>query len=241
MGKREKMNNRLLGLLLGSMLVMQLAGCVEAPPLAHTGKPTIKNVAVISIAVDADAELGMGTKTKPVRQLVASTLDSVVKTTEAKLSGIFHVTRISGFIDNPNYQNLAAEKETAFLLPEISGKRMIVFSAEADDVKDGLLSREVAIKLCYDLKVDAVALVYSDWTTQRVHIVSRERKAYVESTVTVWDSNGEMVFKKRVGVMGENTLGVAGFGVKSGSLKEWSTAYGKSLDDVVDELKKLAK
>ncbi len=241
MGKRKKMNNRLLGLLLCSMLAMQLAGCVEAPPLAHPGKPPIKNVAVVSIAVEADTELGMNAKTKPARQLVASTLDGVVKTTEMKLSGIMHVTRIAGFVDTPNYQHLAGEKESSFLLPEVNGKRMVVFSAQEDDVKDGLLSREVAIKLCYDLKVDAVALVYSDWTTQRVHIVSRERKAYVESTVTVWDNNGEMVFKKRVGVMGENMLGAAGVGVKSGSLKEWSTAYSKSLDDVIDELRKLTR
>lgn len=239
------MKNRLLGLLLCSAVVVYLAGCVKSAEIKKPSAP-LRSVAVISIAVNATRAIEWSVRNQSVQELVDGTLAGMIKETEKKLAGIVHVSKISGFVDDPVYRNAgvkstALKKDEAYITPHVSGKHMVLFSDKDDDVENGELKPEVARKLCAELKVDAVVLIYSEWTRKVGHFVPLT-KGNVENVVTVWDRRGERVFKKSAEVMGENTIGAMGLmAVNSDTIKEWSMAYGKSLDEIFTELKTLTR
>jgi hypothetical protein len=235
------MKKNFLGLLFLAILTTQIAGCGSA-----SKKPSapIKKVAVVSITISA-AHLMASIRTESVQKLLATTSDNLVRVTEAKLAGIMKVSKVAGFIDNPGYRNagvkaVAAKGDLDFMTPKVNGKAMVMFSKEDDDVVDGVLTPEVAKKLCAELKVDGVILIYSEWSGSMGHFVPL-MKADTANIVTMWDKRGEQVFNKRVDVGGENTLGAVGaMVVNAGTIKEWSTAYGKSLDEIFQEMKQLS-
>lgn len=235
------MKKNVLGLLFLSIFAMQIAGCGSSPK-----KPSapIKKVAVVSLTIDA-AHLRASVRDDSIQNLLATTSDNLVRVTETKLAGIMKVSRIAEFIDKPGYRNagvkaVAVKGDTDFMNPKVNGKSMVMFSKDDDDVVDGVLTHETAKKLCAELNVDGVVLIYSEWSGTMGHFVPL-MKADTANIVTMWDKRGELVFNKRVDIAGENTLGGVGvMTVNAGTIKEWSTAYGKSLDEIFREMKRLS-
>lgn len=235
------MASKSFNLFLGSILVVLLAGCVTA---AATKKPSapINKVALVSLSVSNWRGMVSGTAgDAKAEELINSTLSGLVASTESKLSGFMHVTRISSFIGNAGYRNLGVKNELGLMLPKVNGTPIQLFSKSNDDVIAANLTPEVAKKLCADLHVDAVVVVYSEWAAAQGHFVPT-RKALAKNVVTVWERNGNLVFSKRVDEMGDDVIGGPYVTVVNvGTIKQWSLAYNKSFDQIAQEMKTTLK
>jgi len=236
------MGNKSIGLFLGFVFAALLAGCVTATATKKPSAP-INKVALVSFSVANWNDMVSGTAgNAKAQELINSTLSGLVNATEQKLSGFVRVTKASGFIGNPGYRNLGVKNELGLMLPKINGTPIVVFSKSNDDVIAATLTPAVAKKLCAELQVDAVVVVYSEWAAAQGHFVPT-RKALAKDVVTVWDKHGDLVFKKRVDETGDDVIG-GPFGpivVNEGTIKQWSLAYNKAFDQIALEMKTALK
>jgi hypothetical protein len=236
------MGNKSVGLFLGLALVALLAGCVTA---AATVKPSapINKVALVSFSVANWGDMVSGTAgNAKATELINSTLAGLATTTESKLSGFMHVTRASGFINHAGYRSLGVKNELGLMLPKVNGVPYPVFSKSNDDVIAAKLTPEQAKKLCADLQVDAVVVVYSEWAWAMGHFVPTKR-ALAKDVVAVWDRSGNLVFFKRVDETGDGVIG-GPYGpvvVNDGTIKQWGGAYLKAFDQIALEMKTTLK
>jgi hypothetical protein len=236
------MGNKSVGLFLGLVLVALLAGCVTA---AATVKPKapINKVALVSFSVANWGDMVSGTAgNAKAEDLINSTLAGLVAPTENKLSGFLRVTRASAFIGNAGYRSLGVKNELGLMIPKVNGMPFAVFSKSNDDVIAANLTPAVAKKLCAELQVDAVVVVYSEWAYAMGHFVPTKR-ALAKDVVSVWDRSGNLVFHKRVDETGEGVLG-GPYGpivVNEGTIKQWGGAYNKAFEQIAAEMKTTLK
>ena len=175
-------------------------------------------------------------------ELINSTLADLLTQTESKLSGIMRVTQVSSFVKNPAYRNLASKSTHDVQIPKASGTPLVIFANDNDELIAAKVSPEVAKKLCADLKVDAVVVIYSEWA-QAVGRFVPTRRALAKNVVSVWDNNGNLVFFKRVDEQGEGVLG-GPYGpivVNDETIKQWGGAYITGLEQIVQEMKTTLK
>jgi hypothetical protein len=235
------MANKSFGLFLSIAFFALLAGCVTA---AATKKPSapINKVALVSLSVSNWHGMVSGTAgDAKAEELINSTLAGLVTSTESKLSGFFRVTKASGFIGNAGYRSHGVKNELGLMLPKVSGMSFPVFSKSNDDVIAANLTPEVAKKLCAELQVDAVVVVYSEWATAQGQFVPVS-KALAKNVVTVWDRSGNLVFNQRVDEMGDAVIGGPYVTVVNvGTIKQWSLAYNKSFDQIAQQMKTTLK
>lgn len=235
------MGNKLVGLFLGLVLVAILAGCVTAAP---TVKPSaqINKVALVSLSVSNWRGMVSGTAgDAKAEELINSTLSGLVTSTESKLSGFMHVNKISSFIGNAGYRSMNVKSEVSLMMPKVNGTPVVNFSRSEADVIAANLTPEAARKLCAELHVDAVVVVYSEWAAAQGHFVPT-RKALAKNVVTVWDRGGNLVFNKRIDEMGDAVIGGPYVTVVNvGTIKQWSVAYNKSFDQIAQEMKTALK
>ncbi len=235
------MLKRSSGLLLGLIFITLSAGCVKSADIKKPSAP-IKHVALVSLTVANWHGMVTGTSgsSGKAAELINSGLSSLVDETETKLSGVMRVTKVSSFVGSAGYRALAVKNDLEILVPKVGGQSLAVFVNNNDDLIAAKLPSEVAKKLCATLKVDAVVVIYSEWAFAQGHFVPT-RKALAKDVVTVWDRNGNMVFKKRVDETGDAVIG-GPFGpivVNEGTIKQWSLAYHKAIDKIIPELKSL--
>lgn len=235
------MGNKTIAILLSLAAAAVLAGCVTA---AATKKPSapINKVALVSLSVSNWRGMVSGTAgDAKAEELINSTLFGLVVFTENKLSSFVHVTRLSGFIGNAGYRNLGVKNEQGLMLPKVNGMHVELFSASNDDVIAANLKPEVAQKLCADLHVDAVVVVYSEWAAAQGHFVPT-RRALAKNVVSVWDRDGNQIFNKRIDETGDAVIGGPYVTVVNvGTIKQWSLAYNKSFDLIAKEMKATLK
>ncbi len=236
------MGNKSFDSFLGLILVALLAGCVTAAPTKKPSAP-INKVAVVSFSVSNWRGMASGTAgDAKAAELINSTLGGLVTATENKLSGFMRVTRASSFIGNAGYRSLGVKNELGLMLPRVNGMSFALFSSNNDDVIAASLPPEVARKLCAELQVDAVVVVYSEWAAAMGHFVPTQR-ALAKDVVSVWDRKGNLVFNKRVDETGEGVLGgpYSPIVVNEGTIKQWSGAYIKAFDQIAQEMKTTLK
>ena len=235
------MGNKTSGLFLGSILVALLAGCVTAAPTTKPSAP-INKVALVSFSVSNWRGMVSGTAgDAKAEELINSTLSGLVTSTESKLAGFMRVNRVSSFVGNAGYRNLGVKNELGLMIPKVNGTSIPLFSRTEDDVIAARLTPEVARKLCADLQVDAVVVVYSEWAAAQGHFVPT-RKALAKNVVSVWDRSGNLVFNKRVDETGDAVIGGPYVTVVNvGTIKQWSIAYNKSFDQIAQEMKTTLK
>jgi hypothetical protein len=235
------MGNKSAGLFLGLVLVAVLAGCVTA---AATKKPEapINKVALVSLSVSNWRGMVSGTAGDArAEQLINGTLAGLVVVTETKLSSFVHVNKLSGFIGHAGYRSLGVKNELGLMVPKLNGMPVEVFSKSNDDVIAAKLDSDVARKLCADLHVDAVVVVYSEWAVAQGHFVPT-RRALAKDVVSVWDRNGDLIFNKRVDEMSDAVVGGPYVTVVNvGTIKHWAEAYNKGFDQIAEALKTTLK
>jgi hypothetical protein len=175
-------------------------------------------------------------------KLINSTLAGLLTSTENKLSRVKRINKMANFVGNPGYRSLNVKSEIDLLLPKMNGKPVVNFSRTEGDVIAANLSPAVAKKLCADLQVDAVVVVFSEWAWTQGRFVPTKR-ALAKDVVTVWDRNGNQVFYKRVDETGSGVLGgpYSPIVVNEGTIKQWGEAYLKALDQILVEMKTTLK
>ena len=237
------MSNKSAGLFLRLVLVALLGGCVTAAPPVKKPAAPISKMALVSFSVRNWGDMVSGTAGNArATELINSTLAGLLTTTENKLAGVKRLNRMSGFINNAGYRSMIVKSDIALMLPKVNGTPVANFSRSEDDVVAAKLPPEVAKKLCATLQVDAVVVVYSEWAWAMGHFVPTKR-ALAKDVVTVWDRSGNQIFFKRVDETGEGVLG-GPYGpivVNEGTIKQWSGAYLKALDQIIAEMKTTLK
>lgn len=237
------MGNKSVGLLLAVVVSALLAGCVTAAAKKPTASVPIHKMALATFTVRNWGDMVSGTAgNAKATELINSTLAGLLVTTENKLSGVKPLTKMAGFVGNAGYRSMNVKSEIDLMLPRVHGIPVANFSRSEDDVVAANLTPEVAKKLCAELQVDAVVVVYSEWAWAVGHFVPTKR-ALAKDVVSVWDRNGNQVFSSRVDETGEGVLG-GPYGpvvVNESTIKQWGGAYLKALDQIVAEMKTTLK
>ncbi len=227
--------------LLGVVFVALIAGCVKTQAVKAPAAP-INKVALVSLSVSnwGGTVTGTSGSNAAAGRLIDSTLSSLLSDTEGKLSGIMHVTRVSSFIGSGAYRGMASKDALGTFSPKVNGVPMPIFAKDNGQLIAAGLPPEVAKKLCADLKVDGVVVVYSEWSYSQGHFVPTKR-ALAKNVVSVWDRGGNLVFNKRVDTDGAGVLGgpYAPIVVNEGTISQWAGAYKKGLEQIIAEMKNL--
>lgn len=236
------MSNRTTGLVMGLLFVTLLAGCKSV----EVKKPSapINKVALVSLSVTNWKGSATGTAGTVDRaaSLIDSTMTELLVETEKKLSGFMQVNKVSGFVANPAYRSLNVKNDLGAMVPKVSGTPMAVFTNDNSELIGATLKPDVAKKLCTNLKVDAVVVVYSEWSFAQGGFVPL-RRALAKNVVSVWDRSGNLVFNKRVDETGTGVLG-GPYGpivVNEGTIKQWGGAYTLGFNKIADEMKTTLK
>ncbi len=237
------MDNKRIRILVGVLLAGLLTSCVKTAEVKKPAAP-INHVALVSLSVSNWGGTATGTAgtTDRAAKLIDSTMDGLVSETETKLSSFMKVTRVSTFVGNPSYSSMNVKNDLGAMVPKINGKPMAVFAKNNDELITSALSPEVARKLCANLKVDAVVVVYSEWSYRQGGFVPLKR-ALAKNVVSVWDRSGNLVFNKRDDETGEGVLGgpYSPIVVNEGTIKQWGGAYTLGFNKITDEMKTALK
>ena len=236
------LGNKTFKLFLCSIFALVLAGCVTAAATVKKPGAPIHKMALVSLSVSNWMGMVSGTAGDArAAELISSTFAGLLASTEHKLSGVAHITRLASFIDNPAYRGLGVKSDVPLMFPKVNGVPVVNFSRSENDVISASLTPETARKLCATLQVDAVVVVYSEWAVAQGHFVPT-RRALAKNVVSVWDRSGNQVFNKRVDEMSEAVIGGPYVTVTNvGTIKNWAEAYNKSFDKIVAEMKTVLK
>jgi hypothetical protein len=230
------------GLLLGSILIVLTAGCVTAEAVKKPSVP-INKIALVSLSVTNWGGIVSGTGgDAKATELIDRTLSDMVAYAENRLSGYLRVSKASGFVGSAAYRNLGVRNELDLLLPKQNGQPFALFSKDNEDVIAARLAPGVARKLCAELHVDAVVVVYSEWAVTMGKTVKAQR-AQARVVVSVWDSNGNMVFTKRAERTGTGILGAPYSPVVANefTIGQWNSAYVRAFDQIAAQMKAVLK
>lgn len=236
------MSKRTTSLVLGLLLVTLLGGCKSV----EVKKPSapINKVALVSLSVTnwRGSATGTAGTVDRANKLIDSTMAGLLAETEKKLSGFMQVSKASGFVANPTYRNLNIKNDLGAMVPKVNGTPMAVFTNDNGELIAAALKPDVAKKLCSNLKVDAVVVVYSEWSFAQGGFVPL-RRALAKNVVSVWDRSGNLVFNKRVDETGTGVLGgpYSPIVVNEGTIKQWGGAYTLGFNQIADEMKTTLK
>lgn len=236
------MGRKSAGLFAGLVLVALLAGCVTAAAVKKPSVP-INKIALATFTVRNWEGVVSGTAGNARgNELISNMLSGLLTSTENKIAGVKHLTRMSGFINNPTYRSFNVKSDITLMQPKMGGTPVVNFSRSEADVIAANLAPETAKKLCATLQVDAVVVVYSEWAVAMGKFVPMQR-ALAKDVVTVWDRNGNLIFSKRIDETGSGVLGgpYSPVVVNEGTIKQWSEAYNNALDQIVVEMKATLK
>jgi len=219
------------------MLVLVIAFVAGSTAQSGEGS-SIKKVAIVSFTVsDVAGSVRSGSVgSTSVPTLIKNTVNGMLNDAEKKLGKKWAVTKVSGFIDNAVYRKAGVPKTLSVFVPKVNGRDMPVFTEVSKEIKGGQLDPQKAKQLCKALNVDAVILIFSEWSAKTGSFVPTT-KAITKNVFTVWDKNGEQVIKKRVDTVGKKTLGAGGIkAVNKETIGEWHESYKVSLDKIISSL-----
>ncbi len=219
-------------------LILSLCGCLASS--AKLGdNPEVKKVAVISLAVsDWGGSIKMGAVGgEKVDKLIRDSLNDMLTYTEQQLATRWEVKKTASFVKSSGYRQQGVERQLlSVLVPSPGGQPMTIFTNVSKEIKTGIIDPAKAKALCTALQVDAVVLVFSEWTTKTGGVVPTT-KAVSKNILSVWDKNGQKLVTKRVDMMGTRTLGAMNVkAVNQETISEWSDTYKKSVARILQEI-----
>lgn len=226
-------------IVLATRCLMVIAACFVLGSSAEAGDTSgIKKVAIVSFTVsDVAGSVRAGSVgSTPVAKLMNDKVNDMLADAEKKLGRKWSVVKASSFIDNAGYRNAGVERTLTVFVPRLNGKDMQVFTQVSKEIKSGKLDPGKAKQLCQALQVDAVVLIFSEWSAKTGGFVPTT-KAITKNIVTVWNSKGDMVTKERVDMVGKKTLGVSGMkAVNEQTIGEWTDSFSRAMDKIVGSL-----
>lgn len=230
-----KRNYAVRGVLCFVVFAVGVALC--SPAMAGNASG-IKKVAIVSFTVsDVAGSVRAGSVgSTPVAKLMDDKVNDMLVDAEKKLGRKWTVAAAAGFIDNAAYRNAGVERTLTVFVPRLKGRDMPVFTQVSKEIKSGKLDPEKAKQLCKALQVDAVVLIFSEWSAKTGGFVPTT-KALTKNVLTIWNSNGDMVIKERVDMVGKKTLGVSGMkAVNEQTIGEWSDSFSRAMDKIIESI-----
>lgn len=219
-------------------LVLTVAGFVSGSTASSAEGSSIKKIAIVSFTVsDVAGSVRAGSiGSTPVAQLIKGTVTKMLDDAEKKLGHKWKVTKVSSFISAAGYRKPSVEKTLTVFVPRVNGKEMPVFTQVSKEIKGGVIDSQKAKDLCRALNVDAIVLIFSEWSAKTGGFVPTT-KALTKNILTIWDSQGNQVTKKRVDMVGRKTLGVSGMkAVNDKTIGEWHDSFNRSMDKILSSL-----
>jgi hypothetical protein len=220
------------------ILVLQLIGCTASVGNLRENQ-AVKKVAVVSLSVSdwgGSVSSQSITAQDPVMKLIDKQTVEMLTHLENELSARWEVKRASSFIDNKSYRKEAAESVLTVLVPSLKGQKMPVFTTVSGALKKGDIEPDKAKALCKALQVDAVVVVFSEWTAKTGGVVPMT-KAVSKNIVSFWDKDGQKIFTRRVDMLGNKPLGAMGLKVvNQETINEWTDTYKRSVTRIVREI-----
>ena len=217
-----------VALLLSLLLALVLGGCAGVTGNLK-GNAQIKKVAVVSLAISdwgrsVDRGSAGGTS---VATLMQGATGKMLAHTEKTLGSHWQVKRAETFTGDSAYRKAAEDVQVAVFSPTFGGREMPLFGP---GFKKGDITPEKARALCRMLNVDAVVLVFSEWTAATGGVVPTTR-AMTKNVVAFWDENGNKIFHRRIDMQGKRVLGAGGIkAVTHETISDWIDSYKLSLD-----------
>lgn len=227
------MLKRYLLIMISLVITVQLAGCggisVKKPAAP------IKRVAIASLSVSdyGGSVSSNSVGSESVAGLMHKNIAGLVKSTEKSLSKRFKVKKVSTFVGKKAYKNLASKMVLSAITPKVNKKPMQVFTTVSGELKGGIIKSETAIKLCKALKVDAIVLIFSEWTVRTGGFIPMT-KSLTKNVFTMWDRDGNLIAKKRIDKIGQKSLGAFGIkAVNNNTITEWGNSTRRALDEII--------
>jgi hypothetical protein len=217
------------------VLLLGLTGCAAAGKAKLKGNPELKKVAVVSLAISdwgqsVDSGSIGGTS---VTTLMQGSTAKMLAFTEKTLAEHWQVTEAKTFVGEAGYRKAAVDIRGSVYSPIFSEKTMPLFGPA---FKKGIITPEKARELCTTLKVDAVVLVFSEWTQATGKVIPMTR-AKTKNVVSFWDKNGVRIFHRRIDMQGKNALGAFGFkAVNNDTINQWTDSYEVALGEMFKSL-----
>ena len=215
---------------------MILSGCVTSgTSLKPSEIKQIKKVALVSLNINNYSAFGMKGSIQP--RLINSNVTKMLNFTEKALGKYWKVKRVRTFIKNKKYYNLSKGRANKrYFAPKVKGKTMPVFSKSNKEVIRGTLSKKTAQKLCKTLKVDAVMLVYTEWTLQTGRFVPIT-KALSKNCIAMYVKSGKQFFYGRKDVLGKKPIGGAFVRaqINQKTITQWVQSYKTGLKFILKQ------
>lgn len=227
------MLKRFLFTMISLVIAIQLAGC-GGISVKKPASP-IKKVAIASFSVSdyGGSVRGGSVGRDSVVKLMQKNVSSLLSSTEKALSKRFKVKKVSTFVGKKAYKKLASKKVLNVITPKVGRKSMPVFTTVSGEIKGGTIKSETAIKLCKALKVDAIVLIFSEWTIRTGGFIPLT-KSLTKNVFTMWDRDGNLIAKKRIDKIGQKTLGAMGIkAVNKSTITEWGDSTRRALDEII--------
>lgn len=221
-----------------ALSAVQLGGC--ASTRGSLKNPEVKKVAVVSFALNDwgdtsvvrtggdSASGGFGSSMKTQRAAIQKATDQIFAYTEERLAENWQVKKASTFVGDKTYRTQTVDKTLDAYVPIIKNKELGVFTENSMALKKARLTSDQAVALCSALDVDAVFVIFSEWTTKTGSTVPITRP-YTKNVFTVWDKSGIELYARRIDRMGAIVIGGAGAKVSIG--------IPRVLDDFMDSYK----
>ncbi len=226
------------------VLLSVLFGCASSGRTSSKSNETstqtarVKKVALVSLIVRNYGTYGTMGAIPP--DLITDNMDNVLAATERTIGNYWSVKPINSFIHNPDYTTLAKGSARAnYFTPRVNGQDMPIFPDGRKALIKGTIGKGTAQKLCRLLSVDAIVLVYSEWSLQSGKFVPTI-KALTKNCITMYDKSGKHLFFGRKDTLGPHPIGgaYAGVHINEGTIGHWLEAYETGVKTVLNKHRK---
>lgn len=217
---------RLTRFLLLVLVLVVVTGC--AGHRTASQDPDIKTVAIVSFTVNNYGFLGRGAIDQ---RLINANINMMLEETETVLSKTWSVKPVSSFINDQGYlDSMIVNDNNGLSSPTINNNSMPICSGNRREIVKGVLTSNQAQSLCTNLGVDAVVLVYSEWTIDSGKFIPTV-KALTKNCFSIYNNSGQRLPYQRKDFRGERVIGgpFVGVTINEDTIDQWVNAYKKSV------------
>lgn len=199
-------------------------------------------VAVVSLSVNDYSKMLSSAAGADSTLLINNNMNKMLQITEEQLAKYWDVKPAGSFIGDQAYIKLSLGRVKQGLFnPQQGNNQMPNFTDERSEIIKAVLKADTAKDLCKALKVDYLAVIYSEWAVATGSFVPTN-KAMAKNCVAMYDKDGKQLFFGRKDFMGEKTLGAVGrIALNEETISEWVNAYNKGIEFILNSENKKVK
>jgi hypothetical protein len=214
------------------VLLLPLSGCLG---VGVGEDPAIRKVAVVSLTVSNWRGIGINGSfgSAGSEQIVQAGTSALLRISEEELGKHWQVVPVQNFNSVTTFRDLAVAAHYRVFTPLVAGAPLPVFAPTVKDLLKGNMEPETARALCAVLDVDAVVVIFSDWTTKTGRMFPTI-KAVTKNVVAIWDAQGNKRFSDRRDMVGKTGIGSHRlFEVSEKTVGEWISTYQESFAGMI--------